>query len=162
MKIILITLFLLLAGSIIALFVLGLMSRTGNAPGLTDGNLSRCANKPNCVCSEYADIDEENIKHYIKPIIIPKHVTHEMLPMIKKIIIEMGGNIQTENAHYMSATFSSAIFGFVDDFEIRFDQDNETLHLRSASRVGYGDRGVNKKRSNLFKKRLNENFQILK
>ena len=156
MKITLLILSLLLVASIIALFILGLMSKSGNAPGLTDGTLSPCSIKPNCVCSEYIANNEEELKHYIKPIIIPKQVTQEILALVKKIIVEMEGSIQTENEHYISATFTSAIFGFVDDFEIRFDKNTGTLHFRSASRVGYSDRGVNKKRTNLFKKHFNE------
>lgn len=154
MKIIFLLLSLLIAGSIIALFILGLMSKYGKAPGLIDNNLSPCAKKPNCVCSEHTY--KKDLKHYIAPIIIPKHISHEALANSKKIIIEMGGYIQVENDHYISSTFSSSIFGFVDDFEIRFAQDTNALHLRSASRVGHSDRGVNKKRIKLFKKHLSE------
>jgi len=58
----------------------------------------------------------------------------------------MGGSIQAENDNYLAATFSSSIFRFVDDLEIRFDADRKMIHMRSASRVGYSDRGINKKR----------------
>lgn len=65
----------------------------------------------------------------------------------------MSGNIQIEKENYITATFTSSIFRFVDDFEIRLDKKNNVIHLRSASRVGRSDFGINKKRIELFKQR---------
>ena len=51
--------------------------------------------------------------------------------------------------YYIRAEFVSKIFHFVDDVEFYFpDNDSEELlvHVRSASRVGYSDFGVNRKR----------------
>ena len=67
----------------------------------------------------------------------------------------MGGNVQVESCDYLAATFTSAIFKFVDDLEIRIDSTQEVIHIRSASRVGYSDMGVNKKRTELLKKLFN-------
>jgi len=39
----------------------------------------------------------------------------------------------------------SKVFKFVDDVELR-DAGKGVVHIRSASRVGYSDRGENKKR----------------
>ncbi len=64
----------------------------------------------------------------------------------------MGGTINDESENYIASTFSSSIFGFVDDFEIRIDSSQKVIHIGSASRVGYGDAGVNKKRTELLKK----------
>jgi len=63
----------------------------------------------------------------------------------------MGGNIQMESNGYLAASFSSAIFGFVDDFELRIDAQQKIIHVRSASRIGKSDMGVNNKRVELFK-----------
>ena len=67
----------------------------------------------------------------------------------------MGGDVQVESGNYLAATFTSAIFKFVDDLEIRIDSTEEVIHIRSASRVGYSDMGVNKKRTELLKKLFN-------
>jgi uncharacterized protein (DUF1499 family) len=64
----------------------------------------------------------------------------------------MGGSVQVEHDSYLAATFTSSIFGFVDDLEIRVDSERKTIHLRSASRVGHGDGGVNRKRTERLKK----------
>ena len=68
----------------------------------------------------------------------------------------MDGIIVAESAHYCAATFSSAIFAFKDDLEVRFDPTQKVIHIRSSSRVGYGDAGVNKKRTDLLKKLYNQ------
>jgi uncharacterized protein (DUF1499 family) len=49
---------------------------------------------------------------------------------------------------YIHTEFRSAIFGFVDDVEFLFDDKAKLIHFRSASRTGYYDFGVNRKRMN--------------
>jgi uncharacterized protein (DUF1499 family) len=52
----------------------------------------------------------------------------------------------TVDPQYLHATFESDFFGFIDDFEAYFDGDNKLLHMRSASRSGSSDFGVNRER----------------
>ena len=147
MKTALIILAFLFVAFIAAFFILGIMSKSGEAPGLVSGKLSNCPNKPNCVCSEYKD----DANHYIDPMVIPQDIALDSLPILKNIIINMGGTIQQESNNYLAAIFTSSIFGFVDDVEIRLDRAQNTIHIRSGSRVGHGDAGVNKKRTDLLK-----------
>jgi uncharacterized protein (DUF1499 family) len=49
---------------------------------------------------------------------------------------------------------------FVDDVEFLFDDTNKKIHVRSASRVGYSDMGVNRKRVEELRKLLNERLKI--
>ncbi len=51
---------------------------------------------------------------------------------------------QTEN--YLSAEFTIPVVGFVDDVEFLLDKDAKVIHVRSASRLGDSDLGVNRKR----------------
>lgn len=134
---------------ILILFALGKYSQKGHAPGLVSGRLSKCSAKPNCVCSEYVD----DIGHYIKPVKNPHSVERAALAIASATIQELGGTIQIETDDYIAATFTSPLFGFVDDLEIRNDQSQGVLHLRSASRVGYSDGGANHKRIEIFKKK---------
>ena len=67
----------------------------------------------------------------------------------------MSGVIQAEKDNYFAATFASQVFGFVDDLEIRIDTDQKLIHLRSASRVGHGDGGANRKRVERLKSLFN-------
>ena len=142
MKIVLIVMSILILAAFLGLYMLGLVSQSGKANGLVEGELTQCPDKPNCVCSEF-DLD---VKHYIEPIRISQDRLPEVLSRVQGAIHDMGGSIQVENDNYLAATFTSSLFRFVDDLEIRIDLDQKTIHLRSASRVGYSDRGVNRKR----------------
>jgi uncharacterized protein (DUF1499 family) len=46
------------------------------------------------------------------------------------------------------------LLGFVDDVEFRFDRENGAILMRSASRVGYWDFGVNRRRLEEIRKRF--------
>jgi uncharacterized protein (DUF1499 family) len=143
MKLAFIIIIMVIGSSIVLLFILGKYSQKGQAPGLVNGSLSRCPEKPNCVCSEYKD----DVDHYIEPI-----TAHQNdMPKVVSTIIKLGGNIQIETDNYIAATFKSSIFGFVDDLEIRMDPIHGVMHFRSASRVGYDDMGVNRNRVESFK-----------
>lgn len=51
-----------------------------------------------------------------------------------------------EGDTYWHLEFRSRLFRFVDDVEFLFDLERKVIHVRSASRVGYSDLGVNRKR----------------
>lgn len=136
---------------IVALFVLGYRSHSGEAQGLVEGRLQRCPDTPNCVSSEF----QSDAEHYIEPLVYAADDEAQVLPRLKAIIREMGGSVQVEATDYLAATFTSSIFRFVDDLEVRIDTDQKTIHLRSASRVGRGDFGANRKRV----ERLKNSFQ---
>ena len=123
-------------------FLMGLKSQKGKAKGLISGHLAEPGSAPNSVSSE---IDVQPEKK-----VAPLHGT---LSGIKTAITATGGTITSETESYLSATYMSKIFKFVDDVEIRHDKDN-IWHIRSASRVGYSDRGVNKKRVEAIRSKL--------
>jgi uncharacterized protein (DUF1499 family) len=148
MKTISIILFFSIITFFILFFVLGLASKSGKAAGLIDGRLSKCPDKPNCVCSEY----KNNPHHYVEPIAIIQQVIPEVMADITGVILDMGGSIQSGNNHYLASTFTSRFFRFVDDLEIRIDPVEKLIHIRSMSRIGHSDLGVNSKRIELFKK----------
>lgn len=51
-----------------------------------------------------------------------------------------------ENEGYLHYEFTSLLLRFVDDVEFLFDEGTKTIHFRSASRTGYSDFGVNRRR----------------
>lgn len=115
-------------------FLLGLKSQKGSAPGLKDGRLAPCSSRPNCVSSE----EDTQPEKQVAPI-------EASLTAVKEAIIATGGTITSETGDYVSATYMSKLYKFVDDVELR-DAGDGVIHIRSASRVGYSDRGVNRKR----------------
>jgi len=135
--------FLVIAG----LFILAWMSRTGEPNGLLKGQLTPCPDTPNCVCTEF----EADADHFVEPLDIPTVDAERILARLKAVIRQMGGRIQAEHADYLAVRFTSSIFGFVDDLEVRVDREQGKVQLRSASRVGRGDGGVNRKRVEIMK-----------
>lgn len=126
--------FLYVVAAIVGLFILlGIVSQKGEAPGIVNGRLAEPGSKPNVVCSEEGTQSERAIS----PI-------KGKLAAVADAIESTGGTITSRSDDYLSATYMSSIFKFVDDVEIR--QDGEMCQIRSASRVGYSDRGVNRKR----------------
>ena len=150
------TLFIIVVALIVLIFayffVLGQISKRGNPPGLMGDQLAKCSSKPNCVCSEYS----EDQLHYIPPINIAGIHSEVAHARIREVMQSLGGKLQTDDKHYLAFTFSSALFGFVDDVEVRIDADKNAMHIRSASRVGYSDIGANRKRVEAIKDAFNK------
>jgi uncharacterized protein (DUF1499 family) len=139
--------------AVIALFVLGYMSHYSKTYDLVDGRLQPCPDTPNCVSSE----DESDAEHFIEPLLYSADQAAQVLPRLKTIIRDMGGSIQVERADYLAATFTSTVFRFVDDLELRIDSGQNAIHLRSASRVGRKDLGANRERVEHLKNAFRSN-----
>ena len=65
---------------------------------------------------------------------------------LKTVITEQGGTIHHEGNEYLWATFTVPLFGFIDDVEFRLSATEKRIHVRSASRLGFSDLGVNRGR----------------
>ncbi len=108
--------------------------------GVKDNRLSPCPSSPNCVSSQS---DEE--RHRIDPIRFSS-TPAEALDRLKKVL---GGMVRTglvqETPNYLHVEFRTFL-GFVDDAEFYLDAERKVIHVRSASRVGYWDLGLNRKR----------------
>jgi len=148
MKIILIILISLIIAALTYFFYLGYKSQTGKATGLVDSKLSACSKKPNCVCTEYPD----DPSHFIEAIQYQSINIGNIIDAIEST----GGVLTDSNNDYIAATYTSRIFKYVDDLEIRIDAEKKLLHLRSASRVGHSDMGANLKRLENFKRALEQ------
>ena len=122
-----------------------------NNLGIRDGNLAACPNTPNCVLSQSSDAE-----HSIKPLTY-NSTPSEAMANLKSVIQAMKKTkIITENKNYLYAEFTSAIMGFVDDVEFYLDEDAKVIHVRSASRLGKSDLGVNRKRIETIRDKLQE------
>ena len=137
-------------GLVLFLAIWSIVSRRKPPVGLVNGRLRHCSTRPNCVCSEYKDLQS-----YVKPLAF-RGPADSSWERARRIIREMGGKIVREDDCYLWATFSTRLFRFVDDLELRMDEKNEIIHVRSGSRVGYSDMGVNRKRIEDFRVRFNQ------
>jgi uncharacterized protein (DUF1499 family) len=72
---------------------------------------------------------------------------HEAMAALGTVISGMRrARIVTQTDSYLHAEFTSALFRFVDDAEFLLDEPRTTIHVRSSSRIGSSDLGVNRKR----------------
>lgn len=104
--------------------------------GVKAGKLTPCPNTPNCVSSQSSDAE-----HSIQPL------PYAQIADVKRVVNNMERTtIIEETENYLYAEFKSQLMGFVDDVEFHKDDVNQVIHVRSASRLGKSDLGVNRKR----------------
>jgi len=125
---------------LVVLVALSMMSRRPVRLGMTMGRLRPCPDRPNCVNSE-----ETGNGAVTRPLAF-EGIPSSAWAAAKRSIEELGGTVQIDEEGYLWATFSSKVFRFVDDLELRLDAAQGVIHIRSAARVGYSDLGVNRKR----------------
>jgi uncharacterized protein (DUF1499 family) len=120
--------------------------------GLQQGHLAACSGRPNCVSSQ-----AENDAHRVAPLDIgPPEAAEVVWQRLQRVLGEMTRvRIVTATDHYLHAECSSALFGFVDDLECLLDAEAGVIHLRSAARMGYSDLGVNRRRIETLRERVN-------
>ncbi len=113
------------------------------------GTLKPCPDSPNCVSSLATNKEQK-----IAPIIYrgsQQAAKNHLLEVIKNM---PRSEIMTVEDAYVHVTFTSLIFRFKDDLEFEFDDELKQIHLRSASRVGHSDFGVNRKRVEEIRQRF--------
>ena len=111
--------------------------------GINNGQFAVCPFTPNCVNSQAAVSDAE---HSIKPIEIGGDTSQGLTDLKLAIKSMPRAVIIQETNNYLRAEFTSQLMGFVDDVEFYFDSDGKSIQVRSASRFGESDLGVNRQR----------------
>ena len=105
--------------------------------------LAPCPDSPNCVSSLAPDSDRE---HYIAPFSFSGDPAAAWQRLRTAVLAEKRVTIVQERKGYLHAEMRSLIFRFVDDVEFSLAADADLINVRSASRMGYSDFGVNRKR----------------
>lgn len=119
--------------------------------GVHNKQLNPCPDSPNCVCS--FDSDEE---HGIAPLAYEGD-QKEAFRKLNRIIASMPRTrIVSERDDYIHAEFTSRLFRFVDDVEFYFPKNDNVIHMRSASRIGHSDFGVNRKRIDTIRQQFQQ------
>lgn len=123
-------------------FCLLLMTiNTANAQSSTF--LPACANSPNCVSSQAKTTDTE---HFIAPFKLIAQPADAWTALQQALLQQSRTVITSKTDAKLHAENTSLIFRFVDDIDAILDVDAKVIHIRSASRTGYSDFGVNRKR----------------
>jgi uncharacterized protein (DUF1499 family) len=121
----------------------------------TEKKLAACPNSPNCVSSQAADAG-----HFIAPFKIIGGVEQAWAALKQALIGQSRTVITSETGDTLHAEATSLVFRFVDDIDAVLDADAKLIHIRSASRVGYGDFGVNRRRMETLRSQLQQQHVI--
>lgn len=128
----------------LCLIVLSAVACAGHAQesrGGTPADLAPCPDSPNCVSTKSKDTARA-----MPPLPYLKS-GEESMDRLVSIVREMKrATIVSATPSYLHAEFRSALFRFVDDVEFVLDDSARVIHFRSASRTGYYDFGVNRRR----------------
>ncbi|MFU8787552.1 MAG: DUF1499 domain-containing protein [Methylobacter sp.] len=122
-----------------------------SAPTPAENRLPPCPNSPNCVSSQATDDS-----HFIAPFKITGSI-EDAWAALKQALISQGRTVMTrETENTLHAEARSLVFRFVDDIDALLDKEARIIHIRSASRIGYGDFGVNRKRVEMLRAQLQQ------
>ncbi|HDM8232353.1 TPA: DUF1499 domain-containing protein [Vibrio campbellii] len=138
-----------------ALLSITLLSLTACSQGvttMTDRSQSPCGDKPNCVSTQ--DTREE---YNLTPFTLTESTN---IDAIEQVALELpGAKTAVKEGNYLRIECTSKIMRFVDDLELKIEGDQ--LIVRSESRVGYSDFGVNRKRAEQLRSLL-ANAELIK
>jgi len=132
-------LLIILAVVIVLLFGLRLLFGhfyTGSQALRINNHLQPCPDSPNC------HVVSVDISESLNQLDLVEQLLGSINDMPRSVVVE-----KTDN--YLHAIFTSTLLGFKDDLECLIETNSDesaTLHCRSASRVGYSDFNINRKR----------------
>ena len=135
---------------VVALLALTTGCSGGRQPaslGVAEGRLAPCPGSPNCVSSEAV------AKQRVEPLRYDGDATQARARLLDVLNGMERVRIVQSTDDYLHTEFRSAVFGFVDDVEFYFSPPG-TIQVRSASRTGYSDFGVNRERVETLRARF--------
>jgi uncharacterized protein (DUF1499 family) len=121
--------------------VLVSLALPADALGINQGYLENCPASQNCVISQNGDT-----KHTIDPITYHTDRDTARRTVLKVLTVVPRTEVVEQTDNYIHALSKSRIFRFVDDVEFYFPENENLIHIRSASRIGESDLGVNRRR----------------
>lgn len=138
-----------LTAALILCAVSGCSGKRPDGIGVGESGLGGCPQSPNCVSSEATDP-----RHAIEPFRL-KGDAGETWPLIRDHAASMPGwTVVTATGTYMHVACRSRVFRFVDDLELYYHSSTGVVAVRSASRIGYSDFGVNRRRVEALRRAL--------
>lgn len=116
--------------------------------GVTSGQFEPCSSKPNCVNSQ-----AEDKEHFIQPLSFTGTSVEAKESLLNVLKATKNAQVVEVKSDYIRSEFTSKLLRFVDDVEFYLPEAQSSaaanqvlIHVRSASRVGYSDWGVNRER----------------
>ena len=127
--------------ALVAMSLFGCAGRRPSTLGITDARLAPCPSSPNCVSSDAADE-----RHAIAAFDVAVPAAQAWAAVREAVAELPRTRIVTDADGYLHAECRSALLGFVDDLELHLRPSEGRIAVRSASRLGRSDLGVNRRR----------------
>jgi uncharacterized protein (DUF1499 family) len=136
------------------LLAIGWMGCGGRMPesiGVDNGLFVACPDKPNCVSSFAGDAS-----HQIAALEIEGSADAAWNGLQELVVNTPRVEIVASSENYIHAVYTSAVMRYRDDVEFLLRRGERDIAVRSASRVGHGDMGVNRNRIEAIRETLSE------
>ena len=138
--------------ALLSITLLGLTACSQGVTTMTDRSQSPCGDKPNCVSTQ-----DTRKEYNLTPFTLTESTN---IDAIEQVALELpGAKTAVKEGNYLLIECTSKIMRFVDDLELKIEGDQ--LIVRSESRVGYSDFGVNRKRAEQLRSLL-ANAELIK
>jgi len=125
----------------------GLTAKRPSAVGVKNGKLQACdLEKSNCVCSQHKPEGRVLGPHYVQPFAFEGDPADAMTRVMAVLLQQKNCRIVVNRPDYLHAEFTTAVLGLIDDVEFLLSAPEQVIHVRSASRLGLSDFGVNRAR----------------
>ena len=108
--------------------------------------LKPCPKSPNCVCTQ-----EDDSRKKMEPIYFTCNAQQAATKLERLISGYEYAALVKQEPNYYHFEFVTRLGKFIDDVEFLIDPTAKLIHFRSASRIGYGDFGKNKRRMKKIK-----------
>lgn len=122
-----------------------------HSTGASQMTLPACPDSPNCVSS--LSVDEA---HAIKPFSYEGTPTEAWGRLKAAVLSGKRVTLIKDTGTYLHVEVRSLIFQFTDDVEFLLQDGDKLIHVRSASRAGHSDFGVNRRRVEQIRTRFNQ------
>ena len=138
--------------ALLSITLLGLTACSQGVTTMTDRSQSPCGDKPNCVSTQ-----DTRKEYNLTPFTLTESTN---IDSIEQVALELpGAKTAVKEDNYLRIECTSKIMRLVDDLELKIEGDQ--LIVRSESRVGYSDFGVNRKRAEQLRSLL-ANAELIK
>lgn len=112
-----------------------------------------CSSAPHCVSSQA----KPGSSHHVPPFQYTGSTAHARDVLLQTLRASAGASVKRADGQFIHATFTSHLMGFVDDVTFIIHPQQNIIDVKSSSRIGYYDFGVNRRRV----KRLRARFASL-
>ena len=131
--------------------ILAILFLLYHSTGASQMSLPACPDSPNCVSSQSA-----GKAHYIKPFSYADTSQQAWQRLQAAALAGKRVTLIKGTGDYLHVEARSLIFRFTDDVEFLLVDKDKLIHVRSASRTGHSDFGVNRRRIEQIRARFNQ------